>query len=149
MDIQTIDSAYAQLQSEAADTSAKLQALAGKLQAAAQSGDQNAREWLLDLREIALAVRDEESQVGSLLQAMHGFAVNQMQPPAVAPQPAYPAPPPPGYGYPQQGYPQQGYPQQGYGGGNPLSGFMNSGFGRAVEMGLGFGLGDDLINKIF
>ncbi len=157
MDIQTIDNAYAQLQQEANQTSQKLQALAAKLQTAAQNGDQNAREWMLDLREIALAVQTEENQVGSLLQAMHAFAVvnlqQQAQYPAVAP--GYPAQPPgyppqvPGYAPAAPGYPPQpgyGYPQQG---GNPLSGFLNSGFGRAVEVGLGFGLGDDLINKIF
>jgi hypothetical protein len=145
MDIQTIDNAYAQLQQEAAQTSQKLQTLASKLQAAAQSGDQNAREWMLDLREIALAVQAEENQVGALLQAMHGFAVSTMQqsqPQYIAPTPGYP-PQVPGYPAQPPGY---GYPPQG---GNPMSGFLNSGFGRAVEMGLGFGLGDDLINKIF
>jgi hypothetical protein len=30
-----------------------------------------------------------------------------------------------------------------------LSGFLNSGFGRAVTLDAGFGIGDDLINKIF
>jgi hypothetical protein len=29
------------------------------------------------------------------------------------------------------------------------SDFLNSGFGRAIEMGAGFGIGDDLINKLF
>jgi len=143
MDVQTIDNAYAQLQQQAGQTSQKLQMLASKLQAAAGSGDQNAREWMLDLREVALAVQAEENQVGALLQAMHNFAVATMQQPQYpAAQPGYVpqtpgyAPPPPGYAYPTQGA-------------NPVSGFLNSGFGRAVEMGLGFGLGDDLINKIF
>jgi hypothetical protein len=124
-----------------------MQALAAKLQTAAQSGDQNAREWMLDLREIALALQAEESQVGSLLQAMHGFAVNAMQqPPVPYPQTA------PGYAPQAPAYGQPGYPQPGYGvpqGTNPIQGFLSSGFGRAVEMGLGFGLGDDLMNKIF
>lgn len=155
VDIQTIDNAYAQLQQQAAQTSQKLQELASKLQAAAQSGDQHARELMLDLREVALAVQSEENQVGSLLQAMHAFAVTTMQqqyapqpPPGYAPQagyapqPGYPPPQQPGYAQPGYGYPPQ--PQ-----GGPMSGFLNSGFGRAVEMGLGFGLGDDLINKIF
>ena len=146
MDIQAIDNAYGALQTEAQDTAQKLQALAQKLQTAAQSGDQNAREWLLDLKEIALAIRDEESQVGNLVQALHAFAVNQMQqPPQQQYQPPQQPYPPPQYQQPPQQYAQQpGYPQQ-----NPLAGFMNSGFGRAIEMGLGFGLGDDLINRIF
>jgi hypothetical protein len=47
--------------------------------------------------------------------------------------------------YPQQGY-QQGYaPQQG----GLFGGLFNSGFGRAIVTGAGFGIGDDLINKIF
>ncbi len=150
MDNQTIDNAYAQLQQEAGQVSLKLQALASKLQAAAQRGDQNAREWMLDLREIALSVQAEENQVAALLQAMHGFAVSSLQQPQYAgPPPGY-VPQPPGYPAQPPGYPAQppgyGYPPQG---GNPLSGFLSSGFGRAIETGLGFGLGDDLINKLF
>jgi hypothetical protein len=143
MDIQAIDNAYGQLQQEAGQTSQKLQALASKLQAAAQAGDQNAREWMLDLREIALAIQTEESQVSMLLQAMHAYAVSTTQQPQYG-APAY-APQPPGYPAQPPGSPGYGPPQ----GGNPMSGFLNSGFGRAMEMGLGFGLGDDLINKIF
>ena len=33
--------------------------------------------------------------------------------------------------------------------GGMLGSFLNSGFGRAIEMGAGFGVGNDLINKIF
>ncbi|MGH7728080.1 MAG: hypothetical protein ACREM2_04750 [Vulcanimicrobiaceae bacterium] len=154
MDVATIDQAYQQLQGEAKETADKIAALAAKLGTAAQGGDANAREWMLDLKEIALAVRDEESQVTALLGAMHGFAANALSAPQSlpattpqGPQPAY-APPPPGYGAPPPGYGQPGY---GYGaaGGSPLSGFLQSGFGRAITLGLGFGLGDDLINKIF
>jgi len=42
-----------------------------------------------------------------------------------------------------------GYPQQNSGMGGILGGLMNSGFGRAIVTGAGFGIGDDLINKIF
>jgi hypothetical protein len=153
VDIQAIDNAYQALQRESQDTAAKLQTLGQKLQSAAQAGDQNAREWMLDLREIALAVRDEESQVAALLRAIHGFATNQLQqPPQSSPQQSYP---PDSYA-PQQPYPPQPYPAQqpyppqaGYGAQNPLSGFLNSGFGRAVEMGAGLGLGEDLIDRLF
>ena len=147
MDIQTIDNQYSQLQSQAQQTIAELQALAQKLQAAAQAGDQNAREWFLDLKSIALAVQAEQNQVANLLQALHNFAANQMQPQQASPWGGQPGYPQPGYA-PQQGYPpQQGYaPQQS---GGILGSFLNSGFGRALEMGAGFGIGDDLINKIF
>ncbi len=147
MDVQTIDQEYAQLEAEAQDTSVKLQALAGKMQTAAAGGDANAREWMLDLKEIALAVRDEERQVAAVLQALHAYAANTLQP-----QPPAGQVPPSPAGYPQPGYPPQqpygsqpGYPPMAGG----LQGFLGSGFGRAVTMGLGFGLGDDLINKLF
>jgi hypothetical protein len=164
MDIQTIDSQYAQLQAQAQSTVEELKALAGKLQAATQAGNPDAREWMLDLKSIALAIQAEQNQVSNLLQALHGFVENQSQAvqqlpqsvpqspwgqPAQPPMPmAYPQQP----GYPPQGYPQQGYPQQGYpqqGGGGILGGLFNSGFGRAIVTGAGFGIGDDLINKIF
>ena len=148
MDIETIDQQYQQLQAQAQGTIQELSGLAEKLQAAGQGGNQDAREWLLDLKSIALAIKAEQTQVGLLLQALHGFVANQaasMQPPAGAwnqPQSLPQNMPPPGY---QQGY---GPPQQG-GVGGILGSFLNSGFGRALEMGAGFGIGDDLINKIF
>ncbi|EKN00604.1 MULTISPECIES: hypothetical protein [unclassified Acidocella] len=136
MDIQTIDNQYDQLQNQARQTVMELQNLAGKLQNAANAGDQNAREWFLDLKSIALAIQAEQNQVANLLQALHGFVANQAQ-----------------QGYGQPAYPQQGYPQQGYAqpqqSGGILGGFLNSGFGRALEMGAGFGIGEDIINKIF
>ncbi|MBU6448282.1 MAG: hypothetical protein KGQ26_01525 [Rhodospirillales bacterium] len=138
MDIQTIDSQYNQLQSQAQQTVAELQNLAQKLQAAAQSGDQNAREWYLDLKSIALAIRDEQSQVSNLLQALHGYVSSQAQQASQSPWGNAAYPPQPGA--------QAGYPQQPRG---ILGGFLNSGFGRALEMGAGFGIGDDIINKIF
>jgi hypothetical protein len=146
MDIQTIDQQYQQLQVQAQGTAQELGGLADKLQAAAQGGNQDARDWLLDLKSIALAFKAEQTQVGLLLQALHGFVANQasaMQaPPAPAGWAQAPNQPPPGY---QPGY---GQPQQG-GIGGMLGSFLNSGFGRAIEMGAGFGIGDDLINKIF
>ena len=138
MDIQTIDSQYRQLQDQSQQTVQELRSLAMKLQGAAQAGNQDAREWFLDLKSIALAIQSEQAQVANLLQALHSFMGNQMQ---------------------QQnpwGNQQQPYPPQNYGGGYPqqqggglLGEFMNSGFGRAITMGAGFGIGDDLINKIF
>ena len=150
MDIETIDQQYQQLQAQAQGTAKEISGLADKLQAAAQGGNQDAREWLLDLKSIALAIQAEQNQVGLLLQAIHGFVANQasaMQAPPAAGQwaapPNMPANmPPPGY---QPGY---GQPQQG-GAGGMLGSFLNSGFGRAITLGAGFGIGDDLINKIF
>lgn len=142
MDIQTIDQQYSQLQNSSQQVEQELKELATKLQAESTSGNSQAREWMLDLKEIALAIQSQQQQTMNLLQAFHGFVANQNQ--------TY------GQGYPQPmqgGYPQRGFvpgsgpmPTQSTGG---LGGFLQSGFGRAMEMGLGFGLGDDLINKIF
>jgi hypothetical protein len=138
MDIQTIDNQYNQLQSQAQQTIGELQNMARKLQAAAQAGDQNAREWFLDLKSIALAIQAEQNQVANLLQALHGYVANQTQQMPQSPWGNAPA-------YPQQpAYPA--YPQQG---GGILGGFLNSGFGRALEMGAGFGIGEEIIDKIF
>ncbi len=151
MDIQTIDSQYGQLQNQAQQTVQELKDLAAKLQTASQSGSQDAREWLLDLKSVALAIQAEQNQVSNLLQSLHGFVENQHQALQQMPQsvPATPWGQNPAQPYPPQPYPaQQGYyPQQG--GGGLLGGLFNSGFGRAIMTGAGFGIGDDLINKIF
>lgn len=142
MDIQTIDQQYSQLQNASQQVVEELKELATKLQAESGNGNPQAREWVLDLKEIALAIQSQQQQTMNLLQAIHGFVANQNQ--------AYGA----GYPTPMQG----GYPQPGFIPGNApgvaqptggLGGFLQSGFGRAMEMGLGFGLGDDLMRKLF
>jgi len=143
MDIQTIDSQYSQLQGQAQQTVQELKDLATKLQAAQQAGNPDAREWLLDLKSIALAIQAEQNQVSNLLQALHGFVENQSQALQQMPQQNPWGQPPQQQPMP---YPQQGYPQQG---GGLLGGLFNSGFGRAIVTGAGFGIGDDIINKIF
>jgi hypothetical protein len=145
MDIQTIDNQYNQLQSQAQQTVGEIRALAQKLQAAAQAGDQNAREWLLDLKSIALGIQAEQNQVTSLLQSMHNFVGAQSQ---TMPQSPWGGQP----GYPQPGYPQQQPMPYGYGQPQPGGVFgelLNSGFGRAIVTGAGFGIGEDIVDKIF
>ena len=143
MDIATIDQQYNQLQQEAQGVSQALQALAAKLKTASDGGNQDAREWLLDLRELAMNIQTEQQQVMSVMHAVHGAVQaeqnNSYGQPQSSAQPIYPQIPN------QQGFAQQ---QQQSGGGF-LSEFMSSGFGRAIEMGAGFGIGDDLINRIF
>ena len=138
MDPETVDQNYAQLQQQAQQTAALIQTLAGKLQTAAAAGDQNAREWMLDLKEIALGVQQEQGQVSLLLQSIHEMVNNHVQSMA---QPQYQQ-----QGYQQQGYQQQPQYQQG---GGMLQQFLSGGFGRAIVTGAGFGIGDDIINKIF
>lgn len=138
MDPQTVDQNYAQLQQQGQQTAAQIQALASKLQAAAAAGDTNAREWMLDLKEIALGVQQEEGQTSLLLQSIHSMVDNHVQATA---QPQYQQPQ-----YQQQQYQQQPQYQQG---GGMLQQFLGGGFGRAIVSGAGFGIGDDIINKIF
>ncbi len=155
MDIATIDQQYGQLQAEFQDVAKSVGDFAQKLQAAAAAGDQNAREWLLDLKQIALDIKDEQIQCGALLAAIHGWAAaNAAQPPAPAPAPVtyVQQPPQPAYAQPMMQPQMGGYGFGGGGGGGGgglFGGFLNSGFGRAMEMGAGIGLGEDLINNIF
>ncbi|WP_323989691.1 hypothetical protein [Nguyenibacter sp. L1] len=136
MDVQTIDQAYSQLQMQAQQTAQMLQTLGGKMQAAANGGDMQAREWMLDLRELALAFQSEQQQVAGLLQALHAGLASQAQqvPQSYDPvQPQYaPAP--------QPAPPQSG----GF-----LGSLLHSGFGQAAAAGAAFGIGDDLIKELF
>lgn len=144
MNPETIDSEYAKLEQQANQTAQAIQALATKMQTAAGAGDANAREWILDLKSVALQIQQEQLQVQSLLQAMHDFTVSHLSEPP--PQQQYAAP-----AYPSQpAYaPQPGYAVQQPMGGGMLSRFLGGGFGRAIAMGAGFGIGDDIINSIF
>jgi hypothetical protein len=91
-----------------------------------------------------------QKQVGSLLQSLHSFVANQAPQVSVAS-----TPPPQPWGGPTPGqplYPQQPpYPpqQQAPGVGGMVGNFLNSGFGQAMTMGAGFGIGDTLINDLF
>jgi hypothetical protein len=114
VDPETVDQNYAQLQQQAQQTVAQIQTLAGKLQSAAAAGDQNAREWMLDLKEIALGIQQEQGQVSLLLQSIHSMVDNHVQ---TMGQPGYQQPGyQPGYQsqYQQPGYQQPGYQQSQY-----------------------------------
>jgi hypothetical protein len=151
VDPETVDQNYAQLQQQGQQTTALIQALAGKLQAAAAAGDSNAREWVLDLREITLGVQQEEGQMSLLLQSIHSMVGNHVQAVTPAAQPQYQQPE---YQQPQYQQPQYQQPQYQQGAGamggmGTLQRFLGGGFGRAIVTGAGFGIGDDIINKIF
>lgn len=135
MNVETVDQEYQQLQQESQQLTEAIQGFATKLQAAADSGDAQAREWILDLKGIALQIQQEQIQMQALLQALHSFAVNSLQqtpPVAAAPVQAAPAEPR---------------------GGGVLSRFTGGGFGQAmaqgVGMGTGFGLADSVISSLF
>jgi len=148
VDTDTVDRQFSALQQQAEQTASLIATLAGKLSAAAAGGDPNAREWGLDLKEIALAVRDEQSTTTELLQAIHALIDNHVSAaPAPAPptQPAY-YPPPAEYSQPPQYQPSYQQPAQG---GGTLQRFLGGRFGQAMVTGAGIGIGDDLVNSIF
>ena len=148
MDLQVVDQAYGQVRAQDQEIVQELQALAGKLQTAAQAGNVDAREWLLDLRQLALAVQGQQQQMNLLLQAIHAAWQNQMAAPQMAQPMQAPAYAPAAQGYAPS---PMGFAQPAAGGGimGALGGLLNSSFGQAIEMGAGIGLGEDLINKLF
>jgi hypothetical protein len=148
VDTETVDRQFSALQQQAQQTATLIQSLAGKLSTAAAAGDPNAREWALDLKEIALAIRDEQSTTTELLQAIHGLVDNHVS--AEPAQPYYPPPPaqyaqPPQYQAPYQPQYQQPAPA----GGGTLQRFLGGRFGQAIVTGAGIGIGDDIVNSIF
>ena len=157
MDTETVDRQFSALQQQAQQTAKLIQTLADKLSAATSAGDPNAREWALDLKEIALAIRDEQSTTTELLQAIHAVVDNHVatvEPaPAVQAAPSYYPPPagqyaqPPQYQAPYQPQYQPEYQQAPAGG--ALHRFLGGRFGQAIVTGAGIGIGDDIVNSIF
>jgi len=153
MDTQTIDQEYDKLNGEFEDVAKTVQALAAKLQAAEQAGDENAAGWLGDLKQIAQDISDEQTQAKVLLLALHSFIAGIAQgqeaasessadhPPLFAPGHEPAATPPP----PQTVYVQQQQPMMG----GMFGGYMGGGFARSMEMGAAMGLGSSLISSIF
>lgn len=131
MDVETIDQQYQQLQVESQQLTQAIQSFASRLQSAGDAGDAQAKEWILDLKGIALQIQQEQLQMQAVLQALHGFALNNLQQ------------------FPQAQAPALAPAQRG----GILSHFAGSGFGQAMTtgmgMGAGFGLVDSVINSIF
>lgn len=147
MNPETIDGEYSKLEQDVQATTDAVQSFAQKLQTAAGAGDANAKDWLLDLKSIALQIQQDQLQMQSLMQAIHDFTISHLSDPAAASV----AQPPAGF-VPQQAYaPQPAYAVQQpmMGGGGLLGRFMGGGFGRAMALGAGFGIGNDVISSIF
>ncbi|HEX5115670.1 MAG TPA: hypothetical protein VFW65_10780 [Pseudonocardiaceae bacterium] len=139
MDVRTIDQNYEQLREQSQRTVQAITNLAQKLQVAASDGDQQARAWLLDLKELTLGVQQEQNQVALLLQSIHNYVANQAQQPIY--QQAQPPYPPP--------YPQPPMYQQPMYAGGGFGGFLGGGFGQAIATGAGFAIGEDIIDDLF
>ena len=76
MDVATVDQEYQQLQQESTALTQSIQDFATKLQTAGDGGDAQAREWVLDLKGVALQIQQEQLQVQALLVALHDFVGN-------------------------------------------------------------------------
>jgi hypothetical protein len=139
VDVATVDQEYEQLQQESGVLTQAIQDFAGKLQSAGAAGDAQAKDWVLDLKGIALQIQQEQLQMQALLMALHDFVSNTLQ---AAPQQAQTV---------QTG--QAPAPQAQPQGVGLLSRFRSGGFGQAmtqgIGMGAGFGLADSLISSIF
>jgi hypothetical protein len=149
VDTETVDRQFSALQHQAQQTATLLQTLAEKLATAATAGDLNAREWGLDLKEIALAIRDEQSTTTELLQSIHALVDDHV----AATEPSAPAYYPPTAQYAQppqyQASYQPQYQQPAPSGGGALQRFLGGRFGQAIVTGAGIGIGDDIVNSIF
>lgn len=151
MDATTIDHEFEQLQAEFQDVATTVQSLAAKMQAAEKAGDANATGWLADLKKIAQDVDDEQTQVKSLLLAIHDFVGNIAQTADSKPPLFAPGQEPAGMDQPQQQHHGVlgGMLGGGMMGGGMFGGYYGGGFGRAMEMGMAMNLGANLVGSIF
>ncbi|MHB1870236.1 MAG: hypothetical protein ACYCT1_05205 [Steroidobacteraceae bacterium] len=130
MDYQTAENQAVQLQNQANQVAESVKDLAGKLQA--KLTDQTlARELMLDLRETAVAIQQQNQSALMLIQQMaeyiHGLESHLNA-------------------QPQPNYPTRGWSAQPYAGtGGGFMGNVMSGLG----MGAGFGLASDLVGSLF
>jgi hypothetical protein len=140
VDINIIDQNFSQLQAQGQRTVASIQSLAQKLQAAAAAGDQQAREWLLDLKGAALEFQQEQNQVNLLHQSVRNYAADMESRVRQAQTP-------PANSYQQPGYQQPVYQQPTYQRG-PGGGLLQT-FGTMAAAGAGFAIGEEIIDDIF
>jgi hypothetical protein len=143
VDVATIDQEYQQLQQESGELTQTIQDFATKLKTAGDAGDEQAKEWVLDLKGVALQIQQEQLQMQALLVALHDFVGSALQQAPQAPAVAAVEP--------VQPVQEAAAPTQS--GGGLFSHFRSGGFGQAmtqgVGVGVGFGLADSVINSIF
>jgi hypothetical protein len=139
VDYQTAETQAVQLQQQANQVSQKLRELADKLQAKVTDPSLS-RELMLDLREAAIAMQQQNQSALMLIQQMAQY-IHALESNLAAMQPQAPMQP---RGWAAQPWGAQSYPTYP----TATSGFMGnlaSGFG----IGAGFGLGEDLVDSIF
>lgn len=137
MDYQTAESQAIQLQNQANEAAQALKSLAAKLQEKV-TDPALARELLLDLREAAVSIQQQNQSALALIEQMAQYIHVLESHLASAPQPAFAAPQP---AFQPRGWAAQPY----YGASGGFMGNVMSGLG----LGAGFGLASDLVSSIF
>jgi len=142
VDYQTAESQAMQLQQQANQVAQKLRELADKLQT--RVTDPNlSRELMLDLREGALAMQQQNQSALMLIQQMAQY-IHALESNLAAMQPQAPMQP--------RGWAAQPWGPQPYQAYQPYptatSGFMGN-LATGLGLGAGFGLGEDLVDSIF
>jgi len=130
VDYQSAEGQAAQLQSQANQSAQSLKQLAEKLQTKV-TDPQLSRELLLDLRETALAIQQQNQSAGALIEQMAQYIHVLESHLNTLPQP----------GFQTRGWSAQPY----YGASGGFMGNVVSGLG----LGAGFGLASDLVSSIF
>jgi hypothetical protein len=130
LDYQSAESQAMLLQQQANQMSQQLRQLADKLQT--RIPDQNlSRELLYDLREAAIAIQQQNQSALALIQQMAQY-IHELESNLAMQQQAVMQP---------RGWYQQPYP-------TATGGFMGN-VASGLGMGVGFGLGEDLVDSIF
>jgi hypothetical protein len=142
VDYQTAETQALQLQQQANQVAQKLRELADKLQT--KVTDPNlSRELMLDLREGALAIQQQNQSALMLIQQMAQY-IHALESNLAAVQPQAPLQPRGWAGQPWGAQPYQSYPSYP----SATSGFMGN-LATGLGLGAGFGLGEDLVDSIF
>lgn len=130
MDYQSAESQAIQLQQQANQVTQRLKDVADKLQA--KIPDPNlSRELMLDLREVAIALQQQNQSALAMIQQMAQYIHSLESNLASAPQ----------MGFQPRGWYTQPYP-------NNSGGFMGN-VVTGLEIGAGFGLAETLVEDIF
>jgi hypothetical protein len=142
LDYQTAESQAVQLQQQANQVSQKLKELADRLQAKVTDPTLS-RELMLDLREAAIAIQQQNQSSLMLIQQMAQY-IHALESNLAAVQPQVPMQP---RGWAAQPWGAPNYPTyQAYP--TATSGFMGN-LASGLGLGAGFGLGEDLVDSIF
>ncbi len=141
LDYQTAESQAVQLQQQANQVAQALKELADKLQTKVTDPSLS-RELMLDLREAAIAIQQQNQSALMLIQQMAQY-IYSLESNLAAMQPQAPPMQPRGWAAQPWGAPtyQQPYP-------TATSGFMGN-LASGLGLGAGFGLGEDLVDSIF